>query len=145
MKLMRAEIERLVPHAGAMCLIDGVTQWSRDTIACTSALPDAGHALAHAGRVGAIAAAEYAAQATAIHGALLAPSSRPRAGMLATLVDVQLSMPAMPVQGEALCIRADLLSRSADGCMYSFDVRSGATPISSGRLMVVLLAGEPAA
>ena len=38
MKIDRAGIERLVPHAGAMCLLDAVTQWSPDSISCTSAL-----------------------------------------------------------------------------------------------------------
>jgi predicted hotdog family 3-hydroxylacyl-ACP dehydratase len=138
MKIDRAEIERLVPHAGAMCLLDAVTEWTSASIACTSAAPGAEHPLARNRRVPAIAAAEYAAQATAVHGALLEQSGRPRAGMLATLVDVQLAARAIPADGKALSIRAELLSRSAAGYMYSFEVGTAGATIASGRLMVVL-------
>ena len=138
MKIDRAGIERLVPHAGAMCLLDAVIEWSATTIACTSALPAADHPLARKGRVPAIAATEYAAQATAVHGALLEDAGSPRAGMLATLVDVQLAGAAMPADGGALSIRAELLGRSAAGCMYRFEVGTARTLIASGRLTVVL-------
>ncbi|MDB5896802.1 MAG: 3-hydroxydecanoyl-[ACP] dehydratase [Ramlibacter sp.] len=138
MKIDRAGIERLVPHAGAMCLLDAVTEWSADSIACTSGWPGADHPLARNQRVPAIVATEYAAQATAVHGALLEDSGRARAGMLATLMDVQLAAASMPAQGDALSIRAHLLSRSPAGCMYSFEVAAAGAPIASGRLMVAL-------
>lgn len=142
MKIARAGIERLVPHAGTMCLLDAVTEWSETTIACTSASPAADHPLARNGRVPAIVATEYAAQATAVHGALLEQATAPRAGMLATLVDVQLTGSAMPADGAALSIRAELLGRSAAGCMYRFEVATPRTLVASGRLTVVL--AEPA-
>ncbi|MDB5749671.1 MAG: 3-hydroxydecanoyl-[ACP] dehydratase [Ramlibacter sp.] len=144
MKIDRTGIEGLVPHAGAMCLLDAVTEWSEQEIACTSALPAAGHPLARDGRVPAIAAIEYAAQATAVHGALLERSDGPRAGMLATLVDVRLELPQIPTDGEALSVRAALLSRSAGGCLYSFVVGTRRATIASGRLLVALRAGQPA-
>jgi predicted hotdog family 3-hydroxylacyl-ACP dehydratase len=143
MKLDRAGIERLVPHAGAMCLLDAVTQWSPASISCTSALPAQDHPLARNRQVPAIVASEYAAQATAVHGALLDGADGPRAGMLATLVDVQLAAPVLPAGAGALAIRADLLSRSAAGCMYSFDVGTAQGTIASGRLMVALLEVAP--
>jgi len=88
--------------------------------------------------VPAIVAAEYAAQATAVHGALLEHADQPRAGMLASLVDVELAAAALPLEGDPLWIRAELLSRSAAGCMYSFEVGTTGAPIASGRLLVVL-------
>lgn len=143
MKVDRAGIERLVPHAGAMCLLDAVGDWQPDWIACTSGAPTTAHPLARDGHVPAIAAVEYAAQATAVHGALLEAGDRSRAGLLATLVDVRLggasTLPAAP-----LAIRAELLSRSPTGCLYSFDVRAEDRPVASGRLMVALLAGAGA-
>lgn len=138
MRMARAEIEKLVPHAGAMCLLDEVTHWDPVSIACTSAAPGPGHPLARDRAVPAIAAAEYAAQASAVHGALLEQSSRPRAGMLATLMDVKLAARAIP-EGGALAIQAELLSRSAAGCLYSFEVSTGGKPLAAGRLMVALL------
>lgn len=143
MKIDRAGIERLVPHAGAMCLLDAVTGWTPASISCTSALPTRDHPLARNQQVPAIVASEYAAQATAVHGALLEDANGPRAGMLATLVDVQLAAQTLPMGAGALAIRADLLSRSAAGCMYSFDVATAQGPIASGRLMVVLVEVAP--
>ena len=37
----RARIEQLVPHAGAMCLLDAVTQWDAAQITCSSHEPGA--------------------------------------------------------------------------------------------------------
>lgn len=144
MKIDRTAIQALVPHAGAMCLLDGVVEWAPEFIACTSAAPTAGHPLARAGLVPAIAAAEYAAQATAVHGALLEQAGRPRAGMLATLMDVQLAAATLPADAGPLAIRADLLSRSAGGCLYGFEVSAAGATIASGRLMVALIAEVPA-
>jgi len=134
----RTRIQQLVPHAGSMCLLDAVTEWSDAAIACTSALPGPDHPLARDRRVPAIIATEYAAQATAVHGALLEGSDQPRAGMLATLVDVQLAGAFIPEDGGTLSIRAELLGRSPAGCMYRFEVGTARTLIASGRLTVVL-------
>lgn len=144
MKIDRAGIEQRVPHAGAMCLLDGVTDWGPESIACTSAAPGPRHPLARAGQVPAIAAAEYAAQATAVHGALLEAAGGPRAGLLATLMDVRLMAAVIPADGGALTIRADLLGRSPAGCLYSFEVANSNTSIAAGRLLVALKAKEPA-
>ena len=46
MMLGRTQIERLVPHAGAMCLLDAVMAWDSSSIDCTSARPTAQHPLA---------------------------------------------------------------------------------------------------
>jgi predicted hotdog family 3-hydroxylacyl-ACP dehydratase len=132
----RARIAQLVPHAGAMCLLDAVTEWDAAHIACTSAGPGATHPLARGGRVPAIAGAEYAAQATAIHGALLEDAHEPRAGVLAKLIDVALHEAWFPAGGAKLTVRAEMLGRVADGCMYAFRVDSANEPITSGRLIV---------
>ena len=132
----RAQIERLVPHAGAMCLIDAVTDWDNTRIACTSEQPGATHPLARDGGVPAIAAAEYAAQATALHGALLDGAQRPRAGMLAKLIDVKLHGPRFPAGGGELVVRAEVLGRLSVGCMYSFEVADAHNAIASGRLII---------
>lgn len=140
----RHAIERMVPHAGSMCLLDAVTAWDAGHIACSAAGPGATHPLARAGCVPAIAACEYAAQATAVHGALLDDSHEPRAGMLAKLMDVHLHSPWIPAGAGPLAVRAELLSRSAAGCLYAFDVAGAGAPVASGRLMVAFApAGRP--
>jgi predicted hotdog family 3-hydroxylacyl-ACP dehydratase len=131
----RAAIERLVPHAGSMCLLHAVTSWDATHIHCSADEPGDSHPLAREGRVPAVAACEYAAQASAVHGALLDDMKVPRAGMLAKLMDVRLHRSCFP-QGAALTVRAELISRVGAGCLYAFDVASTGVPVASGRLMV---------
>jgi predicted hotdog family 3-hydroxylacyl-ACP dehydratase len=135
--LNRADIERRVPHAGAMCLLDTVTQWDATSIVGQAAAPARDHPLARDGGVPAVAAVEYAAQATAVHGSLLDDAAAPRAGMLAKLSDVELA-PGF-ITG-ALDIRAELLSRVATGCMYSFSVHDAEICRARGRLLVAFAA-----
>lgn len=81
--LNRAGVAARIPHAGAMCLLDGVTQWDPHGIVATAVghgAPD--HPLREGDRLPAWAAIEYAAQAAAVHGSLLltpspAPSNAP--------------------------------------------------------------------
>jgi len=136
MTLDRVDIERRVPHAGTMCLLDAVMQWDATHIACTAAVPGVTHPLAHNGMVPAVAAAEYAAQATAVHGALLGDQIVRRAGMLAKLSNVELHTACIPADDGPLTVRAELLSRGASGCMYAFEVTASRQPIASGRLIV---------
>lgn len=132
----REAIERMVPHAGSMCLLDAVTAWDAAHINCSAAEPGAAHPLARGGCVPAVAACEYAAQATAVHGALLDDSKAPRAGLLAKLMDVHLHSRCFPAGTGPLAVRAELLSRSPAGCLYTFEVAGGGGPVASGRLMV---------
>jgi predicted hotdog family 3-hydroxylacyl-ACP dehydratase len=138
--LNRADIEARVPHAGAMCLLDTVTGWDASHIACGALAPSAGHPLMREGfGVPAVAAVEYAAQATAVHGALLATEGVRQAGLLAKLADIELL--SGPVTG-ALVVRADLLGRSAGGCLYGFTVHDDGGCRARGRLMVALHDGH---
>ena len=120
-----------------MCLLDAVTKWDVHTICCSASAPDERHPLLRKGKVPAIAAAEYAAQATALHGALLDAATAPRAGMLAKLLDVDVHRAWFPVNEKILTVHASLISRTMGGCLYSFDVATAHQPIASGRLMVV--------
>ena len=134
--LDRAAIERRVPHAGTMCLLDAVTQWDAVHIACRAAAPSAAHPLARDGIVPAVVAIEYAAQATAVHGTLLDEQAAPRDGVLAKLSDVELHSARIPFDAGPLAVRAELISRGAAGCLYGFVVATERQPIASGRLMV---------
>lgn len=138
MKLSRTNIERLVPHAGAMCFLDSVTHWDAHSISCIAPAPDENHPLLRCGKVPAIAAAEYAAQATALHGALLDSATTPTVGMLAKLSDVDVYREWFPSDKKMLSVCVTLISRAIGGCLYSFNVHSEHKPIASGRLMVVI-------
>jgi predicted hotdog family 3-hydroxylacyl-ACP dehydratase len=139
MTLDRAEIQRRVPHAGTMCLLDAVMHWDATHIACVAALPGATHPLAREGTVPAVAAVEYAAQATAVHGSLLDAQAVPRAGVLAKLSEVELHTMCIPAESGSLYVRAELLNYGASGCLYAFEVAGTRQPIASGRLMVAFV------
>jgi predicted hotdog family 3-hydroxylacyl-ACP dehydratase len=143
MTLDRSQIGRLVPHAGAMCLLELVNAWDERTIHCRGAAPHAGHPLARDGVVPAIMACEYAAQATAVHGALLDDARESRPGMLAKIMDVDIHAPSFP-DGAQVNVRAELLGRVAAGCLYAFAVDAGPGPVASGRLMVSFAPADPA-
>ena len=132
--LNRSQIERRIPHAGAMCLLDTVLRWDATTIACEAGAPSAAHPLARAGSVPAIAAVEYAAQAAAVHGALLDATATPRSGRLAKLIEVEL--PVAALDAGALAVHAELLARGDAGCMYRFEVTDPSGCVARGRLLV---------
>src|SRR5438477_10019321 len=70
-----AEIRTLIPHSGSMCLLDSVTQWDDRSIVCvTNTHRDPANPLRRAGRLSALHAFEYGAQAAAVHGGLRARS-----------------------------------------------------------------------
>ena len=87
MRLNRAGIAGLIPHSGAMCLLDGVVAWDAWRIRCTSrSHRDPHNPLRADGRLPALCAIEYAAQAMAVHGSLAGSiSAPPRAGFLASV------------------------------------------------------------
>jgi predicted hotdog family 3-hydroxylacyl-ACP dehydratase len=134
--LTPTDIARRIPHEGAMSLLDAVLAWDRDGIVCRSPVPDAGHALAEDAGVPAVAAIEYAAQAAALHGALVDDRVQPRGGVLAKVADVTLHVPRLDGARGALRIRADALGRSTAGCLYAFEVSDADRRLVSGRLMV---------
>src|SRR2546429_2675949 len=84
MPLDRQWIEQHIAHKGRMCLLDEVLSWDAARIRCRSATHrSADNPLRLHGRLGAACGIEYAAQAMAVHGALLSASS-PLASTVAT-------------------------------------------------------------
>lgn len=66
-----AEIAALLPHAGAMCLINSVETCGDDQIIClTTTHLSVTNPLRRHGRLGIMAGVEYASQAMALHAAL---------------------------------------------------------------------------
>src|SRR5216110_3634120 len=90
-----AEIRTLIPHSGSMCLLDSVTRWDDRSIVCvTNTHRDPANPLRRAGRLSALHAFEYGAQATAVHGGLRARSAGATAppGYLAALRNGRLNV-----------------------------------------------------
>jgi len=143
MRVSRGEIARLIPHAGAMCLLDGVAEWDARRVRAVSRTHlDPDNPLRSGGRLPAICGVEYAAQAMAVHGGLSGKvAGRPRAGYLAALRDVVCSEPWLDAHDGDLVVEAELLLGDGERAMYGFTLRAGGTEILSGRATVVLDAG----
>jgi predicted hotdog family 3-hydroxylacyl-ACP dehydratase len=139
--LDRADIEARLPHGPPMCLLDSVLRWDTSTIHGVARAADAMHPLAREGFVPAVAAVEYAAQAVAVHGALLAGRGLPRPGMLAKIGEATLHADRIPVGEGPIGVHAALLGAGPSGCLYHVEVRCGDRPVASGRLMVAFASG----
>lgn len=145
--LDRAGIAARIPHAGRMCLLDALLDWTPERIRCRATGHHAGdHPLRSASGLLAPAAIEYAAQAMALHGALIAPpGSRATPGYLASVRDVALALPALDGVAGALLVEAERLAGDERQILYRFDVRDEAGgAVASGRATVVLNAAPAA-
>src|SRR6266403_636606 len=91
--LGRDGIAALIPHSGSMCLLARLVEWNAQRIVCAATNHrDAGHPLrTHSGLLSPCAI-EYAAQAMALHGALIGQEAGTAAspGFLASARSVQL-------------------------------------------------------
>lgn len=131
----------LVPHAGAMVLLDQVKSWDAAGVHCRARSHlDPANPLRRAGRLAACCGIEYALQAAAAHGALLAGGVAQPAGYVAVLRGIELHVQWLddPALGD-LHVRAHLERQEAGGLLYSLDVRAGdGTPLLSGRASIAL-------
>ncbi len=141
--LTKPEIEKLIPHAGAMCLLERVLEWDATRIRCSSRTHrDAGNPLRTGGALPAVCGIEYAAQAMAVHGGLSgAIAGKPRTGYLASLRDVTCSEGLLDRPAGDLVVEAERLMGDEARVIYRFTLKVGATEMLSGRATVVLDAG----
>ena len=141
--MTKTDIAGMIPHAGAMCLLDGVVHWDGARIRCFSRTHrDEGNPLRVDGQLPAVCGIEYAAQAMAVHGGLTGVvGGKPRAGYLASLRDVVCREERLDdLEGE-LIVDAQRLMGDEGRVIYQFTVRVGETEVLSGRATVVLGAG----
>jgi predicted hotdog family 3-hydroxylacyl-ACP dehydratase len=138
--LTRAEIERLIPHAGAMCLLDGVISWDAMRIECVSRTHrHAANPMRAGTQLHAVCGIEYAAQAMAVHGGLAGSAgAKPKAGYLASLRDVAWQVPRLDDLPGDLTVEAERLMGDEARVIYRFIVRVGEIGVLSGRATVVL-------
>ncbi len=123
-----------------MCLLDAVREWSGEGITCTaSSHTDPANPLRADGRLGAANGIEYAAQAMAIHGALLAGNDgQPRQGYLTSVRGVTLHAARLDDLPGELIVRAERLSGDANNILYQFSVSHADRCLLAGRAAVVL-------
>jgi predicted hotdog family 3-hydroxylacyl-ACP dehydratase len=160
--LDRAWIEQHIPHKGRMCLLDEVLSWDAARIRCRSGTHRASdNPLRSHGRLGAACGIEYAAQAMAVHGALVAASAPlertvsssvrgsigPAIGYLASVRNVVLHVTRLDDLEADLIACAERITGDGRTVLYEFSVWNGDRSLLSGRASIVFDAafGLPAA
>jgi predicted hotdog family 3-hydroxylacyl-ACP dehydratase len=139
--LDHAGIARRIPHSGTMCLLDRLLHWSASEIECSARNhADVANPLRSASGLLAPAAIEYAAQAMALHGSLVAPpDTAPSPGYIASVRNVRFAVLRLDTVVGALAIHATRLAGGANEVLYAFRVGDAAGAVlAEGRAAVVL-------
>jgi predicted hotdog family 3-hydroxylacyl-ACP dehydratase len=121
-----------------MCLLDSVLEWSEGAICCRATSQcDPNNPLRENGRLPAIHGVEFAAQAMAVHGALLRKGDTPpEVAYLAALRGVQLHCEQLHDQPELL-LHCQRLGGDSNGFIYAFEVSNGEALLLEGRATVI--------
>lgn len=138
--LPKDDWQDLIPHAGAMCLLDAVVEHDAMRIHATSAShAQPGNPLRADGRLHAVALCEYGAQAMAAHGALLARARGGRAqpGYLVSLREVVLLVEYVDDLPGVLDVFAEQLLDAGGSLQYSFRVEHRGDTLATGRAAVL--------
>ncbi len=123
-----------------MCLLENVLEWSEQRIACEAlSHADPANPLRAGERLGAAVGVEYAAQAMAVHGALLAQSdAAPTQGYLTSVRGLALHVDRLDDLAGPLRITAERLSGDMRLILYQFHIHHGERCLIEGRVSVVL-------
>jgi predicted hotdog family 3-hydroxylacyl-ACP dehydratase len=136
--LTKTDLRRLIPHHGAMCLLDAVERWDATSIVCTTASHrDATNPLRRGGELEAICGLEYAAQAMAAHVGLDAGKKRPVAvGYLGAVKHLMLRATRLDDVKEHLTIEATRLVGEGGRFIYTFRVSASGQDLLAGRASI---------
>lgn len=140
-KLDHTWIAAHIPHQGSMCLLANVDAWDQEKISCrANSHHNMDNPLRAHDQLGIACGIEYAAQAMAVHGALLAPpdSERPRAGYLVSVRSVNMHVTRLDDITQDLFITASCIMASESNMLYKFEVSADGKTLLEGRAAVVL-------
>jgi predicted hotdog family 3-hydroxylacyl-ACP dehydratase len=141
-RLDSAQIAQLIPHHGNMCLLAGVMQYDTLSITCRAVSHRLlTNPLRENGLLHAVCGVEYAAQAMAIHGTLLAGQSDkpPRGGRLAAVRSLELHVERLDDIEADLEIKAIQLMGDDNSMVYEFTVDAAARNLLKGKATVILM------
>lgn len=136
-------IRDLIPHAGTMCLLDCVKSFDGTQIVCNaSSHHNPANPLRYHNQLSVQAGIEYAAQAVAAHGSLLARQegdvSPPRGGMIAVLSDISWHADRLDTCTTDLTVTAEKLADLPQGLQYRFSVFADQQTLLEGELIIAL-------
>lgn len=130
-----------IPHQGSMCLLKSVQAWDQQKIECCANSHRAvDNPLRAHNKLGITCGIEYAAQAMAVHGALLAPvnSTRPKVGYLVSVRGVTMAVTRLDDVDADLLITASCIMANENNMLYQFAVSANHQLLLEGRAAVVL-------
>lgn len=137
MRLTSAEIAALIPHAGSMLLLDSVGDCHAGRLqAAAGSHRRSDNPLRRGGQLPVAAAIEYAAQAAAVHGALMAGDRSPRPGLLALVRDFRWTVDRLDGIAAELAIEVCPVVAQAGSTLYDFRLAADGNLLASGRLAV---------
>ncbi|MEO8171013.1 MAG: 3-hydroxylacyl-ACP dehydratase [Oxalobacteraceae bacterium] len=123
-----------------MCLLHRVEDWDAQSVRCSAISHRAADnpLLAH-GRLGAACGIEYAAQAMAVHGALLTSQQAPaQAGFLASVRAAGLHVGRLDDIAADLTVEARQFSSDGNNVLYDFWIRAEGRILLEGRAAVII-------
>jgi predicted hotdog family 3-hydroxylacyl-ACP dehydratase len=135
------DIASLIPHQGAMCLLERIVGWDDEHVVLETLTHRAqSNPLRSDGRLRAIHLCEYGAQAMAVHGALRALAAGERAvpGMLVSLRSVTFGCDYIDQLPGPLTVEARCLQATTTSMQYSFRVTHDGDLLAAGSAAVML-------
>ena len=139
----RATIESLIPQQGAMCLLDSIEYWDGQRIICTSMQHrSVGNPLRARNALSSLHGIEFAAQAVAAHGGLVAKGQgRPSVGLLLSARDCKFHSRRLDGIEGPLVIEAEQMGSNEQTRLYRFKVSAQEVLMVEGRAAVLLREG----
>lgn len=141
-----SDISRLIPHRGAMCLLDTIEQWDEDSIVCrATSHRRVDNPLRDDSGLRALCGIEYAAQAIAAHAALLRGLNGRSllSGVLASARDVTTTLSHLDDVPGPLMIRATVVLTQEQGSIYDVMLTGDGRTVMTGRLSVMVSIDNP--
>ena len=132
-----------IPHQGRMCLLDRVEHIGAAEVVCSAiSHTDADNPMREGGRLGVACGIEYAAQAMALHGALIAQARGappPSMGFLVSVRSVALHVSRLDDVPGRLTVQVANDADNGDHSVYTFALNAAdGRPLVDGRAVVML-------
>jgi len=138
--IKRDEICSLIPHAGAMCLLDTVKSWDEKSIICMSrSHQNIDNPLRNSDGLPMLSLLEYGAQAMAVHACLLSKKEgvMMKEGYLVALRDIQIAQGWLSDVDDDIEIGAERIYVDVGNMIYTMTVQVRNKMLISGRATVV--------
>lgn len=136
----QAQWRHLIPHSGAMCLLDTVVSWNDDRIVMTTqSHRRSDNPLRDGSMLRSVHLCEYGAQAMAVHGGLLAQrdGAVARPGFLVSLRAVTLHVARIDDLVGSLTVRAEKILAGETSWQYEFHIDHADRLLAEGRAAVM--------